>query len=127
MKLRVTRAASAFILAATLLAGCGEPADQSSYAPSAIQAAEAAQSVAQATRSAAQSVVSGAKKATSEDGSDVLSQWPQPLQTLRSAGSAATSGASVADWWRSIFNRFANEDHGLAGGGKILEFQPQPR
>ena len=123
MKLRVTRAASAFILAATLLTGCGEPVGQSSYAPSAIQAAQAARSAVQTARSAAQDAVSSAKKAASEGGSGLLSQHPQPPRALRSAG----SGTSVADWWRGVFNRFASEDHGLAGGGKILEAQPQPR
>lgn len=124
MKRRVTRAASAFILATTLLAGCGQPADQSSFGPSAVQTAQAARSAVQAGHSAAQAVT-GAKKGATEGAA--LSWWPQPERLLESARSAAAPPKSVADWWRGVFNKIASNHQGLAGGGKVLETRPRPR
>src|SRR5690349_180089 len=127
MKLRVMRAASAFILAGTLLAGCGDLAGQTPYASSAAQAVQAAEPAAHAAGPAAQGVMSGAKKATPEGGAGLLSGWPQPLRSLQAAGSAAARGAFVGDWWQSVSNRFVGEAHGLAGGGRLLEARPQQR
>jgi hypothetical protein len=123
MKRHITRLASSFILAATLLSGCGDLSSQSPYASAARQAAQ----VVQAGQDAAQGALSVAKKNTAEEASKTFSWSEQSLALARSVQSAAASKQSVADWWRNMYATLLRDAHGAAGGVKILEMQPQPR